>query len=131
MVENARRNDRNRGCRRLHHFSGFQMHYAGQQRDAAHETLRTTKGQFQFDQRPHVAMAGIGIMDFQTHKPAWLPTIGKPVAVTIGFKNVGKSPALKLVVHRHILFDSNMSSFKIEPMDETISGDALAGRRAH
>jgi hypothetical protein len=29
------------------------------------------------------------------------------------------------------LFDSNMSSFKIEPMDETISGDALAGRRAH
>ena len=53
-------------------FSGFQMHYAGQQRDAANETLRTTKEQFQFDQRPHVAMAGIGIMDFQTRASEFL-----------------------------------------------------------
>jgi hypothetical protein len=99
-------------------FSGFQMHYAHQQAvagtsaaQAATESLKTIKEQFQLDQRPYIA-----VINYETAKLN--PFIkGKPIWVNIVFKNLGKSPAFNVTPHAHMLFISNVTQFRIEPPD--------------
>lgn len=43
---------------------------------------------------------------------------GKPLAVHIDFKNVGKSIAVNEVTHRHILFGADINKMKVEPVDD-------------
>jgi hypothetical protein len=113
-------------------FSGCQTYYARKQAatavtaaDAATKSLDTIKEQFQMDQRPHIAVAILGMTYLKTSKPMAIPIAGQPITINLGLKNIGKSPALNVVVHRHILFDSNLSTFKIEPADTTTNGDAI------
>lgn len=112
-------------------FSGFQMYYAGQQATAAitasaaaTQTLKTIQGQFQLDQRPYVLILGYAVADPKTGKPT-SPKVGKPVIVIISFKNVGKSPALHFISHRHLLFGSNISQFRIEPPDDKTKAGSI------
>ena len=107
-------------------FSGFQMHYARQQRDASNTaaqaataTLNTMKAQFQMDQRPEISIVSLWLVSSQD-KRIPQPIARKPVIVTIQIKNVGKSPALRIVLHRHVVFD--LGAIRFEAPD-TSEGD--------
>jgi hypothetical protein len=111
-------------------FSGFQMHYARQQAragfiasKAATDNLKILKDQFQLDQRPYVAALVFQLVDFKSGKQIVYPVKGKPIAVNILIKNLGKSPAFFTVLHRHILFGTDAASeMKIEPPDKVRHG---------
>jgi hypothetical protein len=82
---------------------------------SAHRSLDAIKEQFQFDQRPYIALLDLGIVDVNGNPTKF--TIGEPIFVNIPYKNVGKSPAFNMVIHRHLLFGSQATKFKIEPPD--------------
>jgi hypothetical protein len=46
------------------------------------------------------------------------PTKGKPIEVNLHFRNIGKSPALNVVVHRHVLMGYSIKYRNIEPIDK-------------
>jgi hypothetical protein len=114
-------------------FSGCQAYYGRQQAAAsitaandATQSLKTINSQFQLDQRPYVFISKLDMDNTKTHMLG-PPVIGQPVAATVYFKNVGKSPAFNLIIHRHILVgQGNMIKLKIELPDQGKGGAVLA-----
>jgi hypothetical protein len=83
------------------------------------------KEQFQSDQRPRIAILSFQPIDMKTPPPSE-PIVGDPVAVNIYYRNVGKSPALNIAIHRHLLFESKGDQFKIEAPEKSRNiGQAL------
>jgi hypothetical protein len=93
--------------------------------NAATESLKETRKQFQLDQRPYVAVFAFQMID-KTNKAA--PAVkGRPLVVGIQIKNVGKSPALNTITHRHLIFgESNIEQFRGEPPDTEKIGNVIA-----
>ncbi len=91
---------------------------------AATDSLNETRKQFQQDQRPYISIVDYAISDIKTHKSS-PPVIGKPLVVTISFRNTGKSRAINTIPHRHILFGSHLNDFKIEPADSNRVGNTI------
>jgi hypothetical protein len=88
---------------------------------SAQQSLNTIKNQFQLETRPYISITGFQWLDTGTGNTADAvksPIIGKPLAITVGFVNVGKSVAANLVVHRHVLFGTHTIEAKVEPVDE-------------
>ena len=103
--------------------TGFYTYYARQQAKSSNEaavdateSLKTIKDQFRIDQRPYISILDLSIFDPITRKPS-VPTKGRPFAVKITFKNVGKSNALDTITHRHVLFGKQISNLHPEPSD--------------
>jgi len=106
--------------------------------NVATESLDTIKKQFQLDQRPRVGLLDTVFSDpINFLKPLGIPPrkptpkneqvrprIGEPMFVNISIKNFGKSPALNLVTHRHLLFGPT-ARFKGEPASDPQSGVTL------
>jgi len=93
------------------------------QTEIQHEVLRATRDQFQTDQRPHISIIGYEIGDAKTKKKA--PVIGHPLFITVFYKNVGKSVALNVIYHRHLVLEEDIPKIKVEPVDTRTSGEAL------
>lgn len=115
-------------------FSGCQACYSRQQAGAAiqaandaTESLTTLKTQFQMDQRPYVIVLGMSTVNFKLQK-ARPATKGQPLVVNIVMKNVGKSPALNVIIHRHLVYGNDQLEqlFRPEPLDMTKSQDVIA-----
>lgn len=102
-----------------------QLLIAQQQASALQDEVTAIRQNFIKDERPHIAVVKYEMTDIETGKSILVPVVGKPVLVNIIFKNVGKSPALNLLIHRHLLFDSHIGSFRTEPIDKGTSGTAL------
>ena len=85
----------------------------------------TTRTQFQLDQRPYVMPIAYELKDFPTGK-AIPPVKGHPFVVNIRIKNIGKSPALNVIIHRHLVWGDDIQKFRPEPPDiDKRTGDAI------
>lgn len=83
----------------------------------SHKSLEAIKEQFQMDQRPHITPISYAIFNTVTKKVG-PPTIGEPFRITVELKNVGKSTALQVYIHRHLLFGKQYpAELKVEPAD--------------
>jgi hypothetical protein len=82
---------------------------------SAQESVRTIQKQFQLQQRPIIAITTLQLISIDG-KAIPQPVRGQPVAVNIFFKNVGLSVALNVHPHYHMLFASESSKIKIEPL---------------
>jgi hypothetical protein len=102
-----------------------QANAAQNQAKAAQENLDVLRQQFQQDQRPMIAITNVVFIDMMTGKDIPAPLIGKPIGITIYFKNIGKSQALKVVTHRHLLFGDKVSDIRPEPPDKNSYGGVL------
>jgi hypothetical protein len=91
---------------------------------AATDSLNETRKQFQLDQRPYISIVGFALSDIKTRKST-PPVIGKPLVVTISFRNTGKSQAINTLIHRHLLFGSHLNDFRIEPADTNRVGNTV------
>lgn len=92
---------------------------------AAQGTVRILKEQFQKDQRPYVAIVGCQMLAFKT-KTAGIATHGEPLMVSVEFKNVGKSPALNLRFHRHVIFGQAIfDQLRPDPIDSKKTDDTF------
>lgn len=89
------------------------------------DILNTTRDQFQRDQRPYVIVEGCSIG--QLGVPKSQIVVGQPFGVDVHFKNVGKTPALNVLIHRHVVFgEENVDQIRQEPIDTRKTGTALA-----
>jgi hypothetical protein len=101
--------------------------------------LKPFKDQFQLDQRPHVGISDIAFGEsFRIlkllgqsvkRKPTpkgeqVMPHIGEPLFVDVKIKNFGRSPALNIVSHRHLLFGPK-AHYKIEHVTDPQTGTIL------
>jgi hypothetical protein len=94
--------------------------------DAATKSLTAFKKQFQMDQRPHVAIIAMTTIDVLTGgKGNGEPEVGKPTGATILFKNVGKSTALNVIIHKHMLLKDTLDQLGPEPPDQGKEGITL------
>lgn len=81
------------------------------------DALVTIKEQFRLDQRPYVIVSKIQMVDIATKKIS-APVKGKPLLVNLYISNVGKSPALNVMTHRHLVFGEYIfKQLKINPPD--------------
>lgn len=97
---------------------------------SAQKQVTLMQRQFQTEQRPYMAVTSVMLTDRDTKKPS-APTIGKPLIVNLVIENVGKSSALNVIAHRHLIHGIvSMDQFKIEPADTKPSGDATAQGKA-
>jgi hypothetical protein len=98
---------------------------AGWQGCISRDLLTTTVKQFQADQRPYVVEDGMTMLTFST-KQKGPPIVGQPIEVSVQFKNAGKTPALDVIVHRHLFFgEDNVEIFRPEPPDTKVTGDVV------
>jgi hypothetical protein len=91
----------------------------------AAQSLNALRDQFQLEQRPYITIKRYESTDLLTNKLA-SPTVGKPIVFTIAYGNVGKSQALNVIIHCHLLFGSHLSEFRIEAPDTRKTGSPLA-----
>jgi hypothetical protein len=98
---------------------------AGWQGCISKDLLLTTIRQFQADQRPYVVEDGMTMLKFNDGTPS-PPVIGQPLDVHIAFKNAGKTPALNLIIHRHMFFGDHLETLRPEPPDTKVSGEILS-----
>jgi hypothetical protein len=77
--------------------------------------LFQAKGNFQHEQRPRISAGSYTILDTVTKD--YGPNMGHPFAVNIILKNVGKSAAYHVYIHRHVLFGKQYPLLKVEPPD--------------
>jgi hypothetical protein len=109
-------------------FAALQWREMRKETKAANDSLNTVREEFQRDQRPYVAISkyvvgDIKHLDDKEHKPI----VGQPILVTVLYKNVGKSTALRLVAHRHIVFGKEVLNISVDPIDDdSDSSTALA-----
>jgi hypothetical protein len=87
----------------------------------ATKSLNAVQEQFRLEQRPRIAVTEYVLMDETTAKQIAHPTIGRPVYITIKFKNLGHSPAFGVHVHCHLLFESEKFKLRVEPPDRPSS----------
>jgi hypothetical protein len=87
----------------------------------ATNSLNVVQEQFRLEQRPRIAITEYLLMDETTEQPILHPTIGKPVFITIKFKNLGHSPAFGVHIHYHLLFESQKFKLRAEPPDKSSS----------
>jgi hypothetical protein len=106
-------------------FAQQQVKAAQEQAKAAQNNLDILRRQFQQEQRPYIAITNVVLSDFITGKDIPTPVIGKPLAITIYFKNIGKSQALNLITHRHLLFGAKASEIRVEPPDINSSNGGM------
>jgi hypothetical protein len=96
---------------------------------SAQKSLDVVKEQFRLDQRPYMSVVQLQIEDgdLTSSDPKQVQKfeIGKPLVVTVEFKNVGKSPAINTIYHYHILFGENLKDFKVEPTDKGKKGPTV------
>jgi hypothetical protein len=88
----------------------------------ATKSLNVVQEQFRLEQRPRIAITEYLLMDGIKEKPIPKPVIGKPVFITIKFKNLGHSPAYGVNIHYHLLFESQKSHLRVEPPDKLDMG---------
>src|SRR5579863_5776223 len=92
--------------------------------------LRTMQDQLteaREEQRPYVSVIRFDVLDWDTGKPKEPPEfeIGKPIMVNVVFKNIGKTPAVDVFAHRHLLFGKDANRFRIEAPDAERGGNTL------
>ena len=83
-----------------------------------------TKWNFEAERRPSITAGSYTIFDTVTEK-ATPPVVGHPFGVTITLKNVGKSTALHMYIHRHVLFGKQYALIKAEPPDTARPNQSL------
>lgn len=94
--------------------------YAG----IAYHQLRQTRQLFVQDQRPILGITSYQSLDLDG-KAAPLVS-GKPFIITVNVKNVGKSTALKVLLHRHVVWgEQDVSQIRSEPPDQGKHGTVL------
>jgi hypothetical protein len=87
-------------------------------------TLDKTIENFQAEQRPYIGILKFETLSFDTKNPGPLQK-GQPAVFNIPYKNVGKSTALNVILHRHVLFESQLPEFRIEPMAKDDLGSTV------
>jgi hypothetical protein len=94
---------------------------------SAQNSVNAIKDQFERDQRPYIAITKFEIFDSATSKPRDPQDfeIGKPLTVNVDFKNIGKTPAVNIVPHYHVLFGKDVERIKIEAADNSEQGGML------
>jgi hypothetical protein len=75
--------------------------------ETANATLKSSEKSFIIDQRPYVIVEGNGL-----HFVTYPPVADQPIEITTFLKNVGKTPAIQIVMNIHLL---------------TFKGKAIAG----
>jgi hypothetical protein len=84
------------------------------------------KEQFKMDQRPYITIGAVNSVDLETGKEAE-PIKGKPIAINLKIVNIGKTVALNVTTHRHMVFGSSVGKIAPEPIaGRTVSHEAIA-----
>jgi hypothetical protein len=97
--------------------------------DLTKQALNTGARQFRLQQRPYISVMSFKMWDAICGGKPKDETqgfdVGKPLVVNITYKNIGKTTAINLISHRHILFGKGLEHFKVEPADEPIQGGSI------
>lgn len=80
---------------------------------SSQKILDVTRDQFREATRPRVVIQGFRIANISGGEIG-KPMAGKPVVADIVFKNIGKSVALRLTIHRHLLFSDSIDNFRLD-----------------
>jgi hypothetical protein len=84
---------------------------------------------FQLEQRPYLAIKVMKFGDINSpSEDIGFPVKDRPLIINMSFQNVGKSPALNMITHRHLIFSAeHIRDIKGEPADKRIGGTIVQG----
>jgi hypothetical protein len=91
------------------------------------QTMQDQLTEAREEQRPYISVIRFDVLDSDSGKPKDPPDFvaGKPLMVNVVFKNIGKSPAVNVLIHRHLLFGKEVNRFKVEVPDRDRQGSTL------
>jgi len=95
---------------------------------SSHQSLMAIRDQFHQDQRPYISITKYEIMDpISGHrKEPQIFEVGKGIHVNVEFKNVGKTVAVNMIPHYHLVFGKGViDQIKTEPKDVGAQGASV------
>lgn len=89
---------------------------------AAQDAVRLSREQFVLSDRPYIQIVNLHIAS-DTDKVR--PVVGEPVYAGVEFNNLGKSPALNVLVHRHLVVGERYDLVRKVDPDISREGDTV------
>lgn len=93
------------------------------------ESITNNTKQFREEQRPYISVQDFAVTDghhsIEDTNIGFGFEKGKPLSINIGIKNTGKTTALNVITHRHVLFGQNASQIRAETPDENRNGTTV------